>query len=179
MIRTLNIFLSFICVSIMILSCNKDDDKTQEIQDIYEGCCSIEPVFGANIDNLDQSAGDIEVYTIVTQNGDGFNDMFAIKNINLYPNHTVTIYNSDNEQIYESTNYAEDLNRFPGYPQDENNGAVSIPNGTYKYKIVIENEETFRKSGSFCVYTWADPEPSFVGCNLGSEFDPIIAFPPN
>ena len=122
---------------------------------------------------------EIEVFTIVTQNGDAYNDMFSIRNIDLYPNHTVTIYNSDNEEIFQNTDYTDILNLFPGYPQDENNGAAGVSNGTYKYKIVIENEETFRKSGSFCVYTWADPEPNFDGCNLRSQFDPIIAFPPN
>lgn len=171
--------LAVIALVTLSFSCGDDDSNNQEAQNIYEGCCSTEPVFGVNIDNLDQSTGEIEVFTIVTQNGDAFNDSFSIRNIELYPNHTVTIYNSEDEQIFQTTDYTDSSNLFPGYPQDENDGAVGISNGTYKYKIVIENEETFRKSGSFCVYTSADLEPNFEGCNLGSQFDPIIANPPN
>ncbi|TXE15609.1 hypothetical protein ES692_16045 [Psychroserpens burtonensis] len=171
---------SVILISIFtIFSCGDDDSNNQETQNIYEGCCSTEPVFGANVDNLDQSAGEIEVFTIVTQNEDGINDMFSIRNIELYSNHIVTIYNSVDEQIYESTNYTDFEAMFPGYPQGENGSASIISNGTYRYKIVIENEETFRKSGSFCVYTFPDPQPNFEGCNLGSQFDPVIANPPN
>ncbi|MBR9914092.1 MAG: hypothetical protein GYB32_04585 [Algicola sp.] len=174
-------FLIAIGLWFMIVSCGNDDNNREEDlpQNIYEGCCSTEPVFGPNIDNLDQTAGEIEVYTIVTQNGDGINDLFSIRNIELYPNHSVTIYNAENEQIFQSTNYVNGTDFFPGYPQDEDNGANGIPNGTYRYKLVIENEETYRKSGSFCVYTWIDEAPNFEGCNLGTEFDPIIAFPPN
>jgi hypothetical protein len=178
MVKQIKYLVLFISI-FTIFSCGDDDNNTQETQNIYEGCCSTDPVFGLNVDNLDQSAGTIEVFTIVTQNGDGYNDLFSIRNIELYPNHTVTIYNSDNVQIFETTNYTDVSNLFPGYPQDENDGAAGVSNGTYKYKIVIENEETFRKSGSFCVYTFPDPEPNFEGCNLGSQFDPIIANPPN
>ncbi|WP_353778086.1 gliding motility-associated C-terminal domain-containing protein [Winogradskyella sp. 3972H.M.0a.05] len=160
----------------MILSCNNNDDNQNE-QNEYFGCCSTDPVFGANVDNLDQSAGEIEVFTIVTPNNDAVNDGFGIRNIELYPNHTVTIYNSDNEQIFESTNYAFP-NNFPDHTQNNSNGNASFPNGTYRYKIVIENEETFRLSGSFCMFTFPDPEPDFTGCNLGG-FDPVISNVPN
>ncbi|MFT4780685.1 MAG: hypothetical protein ACJAZK_002133 [Psychroserpens sp.] len=178
MIKQIRLLVMLISVFTFI-SCGDDDNNTEQIQNIYEGCCSADPVFGENIDNLDQSAGEIEVYTIVTQNGDAYNDMFNIRNIDLYPNHNVTIYNFDNQQIFQTTDYTDISNLFPGYPQGENGSDSSFPNGTYRYKIVIENEETFRKSGSFCVYTFPDPEPNFEGCNLGTQFDPIIAFPPN
>ncbi len=138
-------FLIVLVSVFTLMSCEDDDSNNVEEQNIYEGCCSADPVFGVNIDNLDQSAGEIEVFTIVTQNGDGINDMFDVRNIDLYPNHTVTIYNSDNEQVFQTTNNTDVSNLFSGYPQDENDRATGISNGTYRYKIVIENEETFRK----------------------------------
>jgi hypothetical protein len=178
MIKQVN-FLMVLILVFSLMSCGEDDNNVQETQNIYEGCCSTDPVFGVNINNLDQSSGEIEVFTIVTQNEDGINDLFSIRNIDLYPNHIVAIYNSDNQQIFQTTDYTDISNLFPGYPQGENGSDSSFLNGTYRYKIVIEIEEVFRLSGSFCVYTFPDLEPNFEGCNLESQFDPIIAFPPN
>jgi len=173
-------YLVILCFAFSFIACNDDDNNNEEevAQNVYEGCCSTDPVFGENVDNLDQSVGAIEVITIVTPNGDGFHDMLKIRNIELYPNHTVTIYNSENLQIFESTNYTTIETVFPGYPQDEYEGAVNAPNGTYRYRIVVDDEQTFRLSGSFCMYTFPDSEPDFEGCNF-DFFDPIIFNPPN
>ena len=95
-------------------------------------------------------------------------------NINLYNNHTVTIYNSNNEVIFENTNYGE----FPNYfPSEQQNGNLPYSDGTYKYKIVVENEQTFLKSGTFCLFT-NNPviEQNFSECDpLTDSFDPIIS----
>ncbi|MFD2915881.1 T9SS type B sorting domain-containing protein [Psychroserpens luteus] len=159
-----------------ILSCGEDDNNNVEEQDVFEGCCSPDPVFGPNVDNLDQSAGAIVVDNIFTPNGDGYNDLFGIENIELYENHTVTIYDIEDNVVFESNNYGNENNYFPTGQQGEN-GVTETPDGTYKYKVVIENEETFRESGTFCLFTqFMDVEQNFSECNpLDQGFDPIIS----
>lgn len=178
MIKAIKIILVVVCIPILVISCNDDDNKTDDEQDAFEGCCSPDPVFGPNINNLDQSAEDIIVDNIFTPNGDGTNDRFVIENLELYDNHTVTIYDSDDNIIFESTNYVNFEDFFPQESQGEF-GIESIPDGTYKYKIVIETEETFRISGAFCLFT-NNPvveQQNFSECDPLADggFDPLIS----
>lgn len=174
MTKTIKVIISTFCLSVLIMACNSSNDNNDN-QDVFSGCCSETPVFGSNIDNLDQSSGEIVVYNLFTPNGDGVNDIFDIDNIELYDTHTVTIYNIDDEIIFESTNYGDGVgNRFPTGNQGEN-GVEGTPDGTYKYKIVIENEQTFFKSGTLCLFGnySALETQNFSDCN-SSGFDPIL-----
>ncbi|WP_179020522.1 gliding motility-associated C-terminal domain-containing protein [Winogradskyella forsetii] len=170
-----------ICIPILLLaftmtSCG-DDEQTPEEVDVFLGCCSEEPVFGANVDNLDQSVnGEISMADIITPNGDGINDYFGVINIQNYDNHTVTIYTSDDQVVFESNDYFGFNNIFPDGEQTQT-GMANYPDGTYKYKIVIENEETFFKSGTFCLYTDNPPleEQNFSECiEPGDPLDPFL-----
>ena len=176
MIKTIKICISILFFSTLLVSCNNNDDSSNPgEQDVFLGCCSPDPVFGENVDNLDQSAGAIIVDNLFTPNGDGINDIFSVQNIELYNNHTVTIYDNNENIIFESTDYGA----FPEYfPSEQQNGNLPYADGTYKYKIVVENEQTFLKSGTFCLFTnnpvlevqnFSDCEP------LADGFDPIIS----
>lgn len=174
--QTIKIITSILCFMLLITACNNSDDSNNEEQDVFSGCCSEEPVFGSNVDNLDQSSGAIVVYNLFTPNGDAINDSFAVENIELYQNHTVTIYNLDDEVIFESTNYGNGVNNiFPIGAQGEN-GVEGIPDGTYKYKVVVENEQTFLKSGTLCLFGdfSALETQNFSKCNPFSSFDPTL-----
>lgn len=167
-------------IGIFTLSaCGDDDDNNQEEIDVYLGCCSPDPVFGPNVDNLDQSQGEIKVANIFTPNGDAYHDALEIEHINLYDNHTVSIYTDSDELIFESGNYNTAViggEFFPNVEQGEN-GAEGIPDGTYKYKIVVENEQIFMESGTFCLFTnYQEVDQNFSECNpLENGFDPIIS----
>jgi len=160
---------AILCCSILF-GCNNNDNEPEEVvQNIFEGCCSDLPVFGDNVDMLDQSQGEINIPKIVTVNGDAFNDAFWIENIELYPNHIITIYDPSDTVVFESMEYNGFANFFP---QVVDNNYDAIVEGTYKYKIVIENEQTFMKSGTFCLLTGFQPDNvSF------SECDPIPVDP--
>ena len=161
-----------------ILSCGDDDKDEQQEPDAFLGCCSPDPVFGANVENLDQSAGEIRVIQLFTPNGDGYNDWLNIENIDLYPNHTVTIYNLNDEVLFESNNYGNIISDFFPQGNQGENGADLYPDGTYKYKIVVEDETVFMKSGTFCLFTnnpVVEPQ-NFSECDpLSMGFDPIIS----
>ncbi|MDH7913170.1 gliding motility-associated C-terminal domain-containing protein [Winogradskyella sp. SYSU M77433] len=104
-------FIILISVGAFI-SCRDDDNNNQEEEDVFAACCSGLTAFGEDVDNLDQSQGEIVVENLFTPNGDGTNDLFGIENIGLYDNHTVTIYNMNDDVIFESTNYGSNLNEY-------------------------------------------------------------------
>lgn len=165
-------YLAFILVSSIFFSCNDDDSNATNAGEInvFENCCSDLPVFGDNVDMLDQSQGEISIRKIVTANGDGYNDSFAVQNIELYTNYTLTVYNPSGVIVLEATNNSS-LNY---YPQVVNNNYDAVIDGTYKYKIVVENEQTFLKSGTFCLLKEFQPDDvSFSDCgDVGP--DPVL-----
>ena len=171
-------FLAILLILMPLVSCGEDDNN-QEYIDGFAGCCSDEPVYGDNVDNLDQSQGEIVVSDIITPNNDGTNDYFWVANIENHPNHTVTIYNSEDEIIFESNNYLGSFgstdNLFPNGEQTQS-GITTYADGTYKYKIVIENEQMFYKSGNFCLFTNDPPveQQNFSECLDEGEFDQIL-----
>lgn len=169
------LFFLIIIMSISLTSCGNDDNNQDE--DVFAACCSGEPAFGPDVDNLDQSEGEIVVDNLFTPNNDAFNDRLQIENIEFYSNHIVTIYNNEDEVVFESNDYGSDLNElFPNVPYGEF-GVEGMPDGTYKYKVIVENEQTFSKSGFFCLFT-NNPviEQNFAECEplQQGEFDPIL-----
>ncbi|APY00889.1 hypothetical protein BWR22_11390 [Lacinutrix venerupis] len=88
-----------------------------------------------------QVIGDIEVFNAVTPNGDNDNDVFVIKNIELFPDNTVEIYNRWGVLVYETQGYGQNGKYFKG----ESEGRVTIkqkeqlPVGTYYYIINYNN----------------------------------------
>jgi gliding motility-associated-like protein len=81
------------------------------------------------------------VFNLVTPNGDGDNDVFVIRNIEMYPDNSVEIYNRWGVKVFGVEGYGQDGKFFRGISE----GRVTIsqsselPVGTYwyilKYKI--------------------------------------------
>jgi gliding motility-associated-like protein len=67
----------------------------------------------------------LEVNNILTPNGDGYNDVWHIENIELFPDNSVTVFNSYGQIIYNAEPYLNDWNA-----TDSN-----LPDGTYFYII--------------------------------------------
>ena len=69
----------------------------------------------------------LEASTLVTPNGDGYNDKFIIKNIDYYPNNTLKIFDKTGRVLYTKHTYANDWDgTLNGSPLSE---------GTYYYII--------------------------------------------
>ncbi|KQN36224.1 hypothetical protein ASE92_08870 [Pedobacter sp. Leaf41] len=69
----------------------------------------------------------LEASTVVTPNGDGYNDKFIVKNIDYYPNNTVKIFDKAGRILYTKQAYANDWDgTVNGSPLEE---------GTYYYII--------------------------------------------
>ena len=88
-------------------------------------------------DNATILGDDLEVFNALTPNGDNDNDIFVIKNIELFPENTVEIYNRWGVIVYETEGYGQNGNYFRG----ESSGRVTIqkenqlPIGTYFYIV--------------------------------------------
>jgi len=78
---------------------------------------------------------DLEVFNLLTPNNDGENDVFVIRNIELYPENTLEIYNRWGVKVYSTLGYGQNGRYFTGI--SEGRGVVSksslLPTGTYFY----------------------------------------------
>jgi len=75
----------------------------------------------------------IEVFNGISVNStEGKNDFFRIKNIELYPDNTVAIFNRWGDKIFETKGYDNNQKKFNG---DSKSGGGKVPAGTYFYSI--------------------------------------------
>jgi len=75
----------------------------------------------------------LEVPNAFTPNNDGINDDWQIKNIYLYPNATVQVYNKWGRKVYEISNGYTD-------PWDGTKNGFELPAATYYYIITIRED---------------------------------------
>jgi gliding motility-associated-like protein len=87
-------------------------------------------------------------------NSDGSNDIFVIRNIELYPENTVEIYNRWGVLVYETKGYNQNSNFFKGI----SDGRVTVsrseelPEGTYFYIVKYKNASGTMKQRSGYLY---------------------------
>ncbi len=106
------------------------------------------------LDYQDSTNDGIEVFNVVTPNGDGVHDVLKITGLERFPNNTVKIYNRWGVQVYVTKSYNTQGNYFDG----TSNGRVTIdkdkklPVGTYFYIIDYENTTGSMKQLSGYIY---------------------------
>ena len=172
-IKNLIIYIPILFLTFTLSSCG-DDDNNEEEQNQFN-CCGNISLDDLDVDNLDQSAGVITPYEVITVNGDGINDVFFPSNIQLYPNNEVTIFNSNDEVVFSGTGYGLNNVVFP-----ENSNSTNFPEGTYRYKIVVENEDAYVNNGFFCLIKplsiddLSQYEGEFTSCTRASNVDPFL-----
>ncbi len=88
---------------------------------------------------------DIVIFTAVSANGDGVNDVFYIANIEEYPNSELKIFNRWGNLVYETVNYK---NTWDGTW----NGNRDLPDGTYYYLLELKDEANRVFQGYFELY---------------------------
>ncbi len=144
----------------LLLSCSDDDSSENEFL-----CCTEE--LDGNVNNLADNPDlaalvDIEVFNYFTPNGDGVNDFFRVRNIQQYENHSVEISRLNGQVVFESEN-------FQFFSGDD------LPEGSYRYKIIIENENTFLLQGYLCLVREFQEDFTFgPGCPTSNIPDPIL-----
>ena len=100
------------------------------------------------------SGDDIEVFNVVTPNGDGIHDVLTINGLENFPNNSIRIYNRWGVQVYQTRAYNTQGNVFDGTSE----GRVTVqqdnrlPVGTYFYILDYENENGVTESISGYLY---------------------------
>ncbi len=98
--------------------------------------------------DLVSSADDVEVFNVVTPNGDGIHDVLTINGLENFPNNTIKIYNRWGVLVYVTKAYNTSGNVFDG----TSNGRITVdkdnklPVGTYfyilDYEVAVEGMKT-------------------------------------
>ena len=86
---------------------------------------------------------EVEVFNVLTPNGDGISDILTINNIEFFSNNTLEILNRWGVLVYKVNGYNNSVTLFNGYA---NQGKViskskKLPTGTYFYKLQFKHEE--------------------------------------
>ena len=94
------------------------------------------------------SEEDIEVFNVVTPNGDGIHDVLSIRGLEDFPDNTIRIYNRWGVQVYATNAYNTQGNVFDGTSQGRATVDVDnkLPVGTYFYILDYINDDGIQKS---------------------------------
>jgi len=100
------------------------------------------------------SEEDIEVFNVVTPNGDGIHDVLSIRGLEDFPDNTIRIYNRWGVQVYATNAYNTQGNVFDGTSQGRATVDVDnkLPVGTYFYILDYVNDDGIQKSLSGYIY---------------------------
>lgn len=87
----------------------------------------LEKIFTITIADVYETPGKLECNNLLTPNGDGFNDTWVIKNLDLGKNNELFIYDRVGRMVYSKKNYQNDFNGTVG--------GSNLAEGTYYYII--------------------------------------------
>ncbi|NJB70639.1 gliding motility-associated-like protein [Saonia flava] len=104
--------------------------------------------------DLGETEEEIEVFNVLTPNGDGIHDVLAISGLENYPNNTINIYNRWGVLVYMTKAYNTEGNVFDGTSEgritvDQDN---KLPVGTYFYVLDYEDSSGNMQSLSGYIY---------------------------
>jgi len=104
--------------------------------------------------DLDVAGSDIEVFNVLTPNGDGVHDVLSIRNLENFPNNTVKIYNRWGVLVFQTRAYNTNGNVFDGTSEGRVtlNQDSKLPVGTYFYIIDYEDDNGRMKQDSGYIY---------------------------
>lgn len=97
---------------------------------------------------------EIEVFNVITPNGDGVHDVLSISGLENYPDNTIKIYNRWGVLVYTTNAYDTQGNIFDGTSQGRVTVAADkkLPVGTYFYILDYEDTTGNRKTLSGYLY---------------------------
>lgn len=104
--------------------------------------------------DADNQEEGLEVYNVVTPNGDGAHDYLKIEGIQNFPNNTIRIYNRWGVLVFSTRGYDTQGNVFDGTSQGRATLAQDnkLPVGTYFYILDYENQNGQMKTQNGYLY---------------------------
>ncbi|MEM1319868.1 MAG: gliding motility-associated C-terminal domain-containing protein [Bacteroidota bacterium] len=88
---------------------------------------------------------DIVIFTAVSPNNDGINDVFYVAGIEEYPNNELTIFNRWGNRVYQTAGYQNDW-------MGKWDGDKDLPDGSYFYLLKLNDEQDRVFTGYFELY---------------------------
>jgi len=147
-------FSLIVLITILFIQCKNDEKTEVEEPQTFLCCTSRAPFETENIDilNLENTDGFI-IPDVFSPNMDSMNDSFVIQFTSLeglvsLEHISVIIYDLEDNIVFENINL--DINGGNWFDGKDQNGE-ELYFGSYKYKVVIENEQTFVKYGYVCL----------------------------
>lgn len=104
-----------------------------------------------DIDPTPPTEDDIEVFNVITPNGDGIHDVLTIRGLDKFPNNRIRIYNRWGILVFSTKAYGIQNNYFDGTSE----GRVTVdrdhklPVGTYFYILEYGNEKGTKKTSGY------------------------------
>lgn len=103
--------------------------------------------------NFSQAAEDtLEIFNALSLNGDGKNDVMVVRNVHLYPNNHMLIYNKWGSTVYEIDRYGQDGNFFNGRSNSKGFEGDQVALGTYYYVFTYMDKNNVEKKRTGFVY---------------------------
>lgn len=124
---------------------NGDGDYTNDDTDADGTPDYLEPNLTGN---------EIEVFNVITPNGDGIHDVLSINGLENYPNNTIKIYNRWGVLVFTTNAYNTQGNIFDGTSQGRVTVAADkkLPVGTYFY--ILDYEDTMGNGKTLTGYLY-------------------------
>lgn len=92
------------------------------------------------------AADSLEIYNALSTNGDGLNDVLVIRNVNLYPDNNIVIYNKWGVVIYQATGYGQNNKFFRGKVNTKGKDEETVSTGTYYYVFKYKDKKDVEKT---------------------------------
>lgn len=92
------------------------------------------------------AADSLEIYNALSTNGDGLNDVLVIRNVNLYPDNNIVIYNKWGVVIYQATGYGQNNKFFRGKVNTNGKDEETVSTGTYYYVFKYKDKNNLEKT---------------------------------
>lgn len=109
-----------------VVSSAKTEDKTEDIQTMIHDNTPADRDTTENAN--DNQEYKIEIPNVITPNGDGFNDVLIIKNLDKFVDNSIMIADRSGKVVYEKNSYQNDWE------------AQNLADGTYYYILTYKNK---------------------------------------
>lgn len=109
------------------------NDSERRVSALYSEAIKLSDITAVTPESKIPAYMELEIPNILTPNDDGINDYWVIKNIDLYPNNAVRIFDRDGRMVYSKLGYDNSWNgMFNGFP---------LPEDTYYYVLYLDSNK--------------------------------------
>jgi gliding motility-associated-like protein len=120
---------------------DSDDDGVPDAQE-GTGDCDSDGI--ANyIDRFDDCGNRLNIPATFSPNGDGFNDQWVIQGVRDFQNNELSVFNRWGSLVYHKKPYD---NTWDGKASANVMGPEDLPEGTYYYILILDNQQTLKGS---------------------------------